>query len=359
MLSVMEQTIKAADAWKWQAFEKRDASQDGAFVVAVRTTRIYCRPSCPARRPKPENVLFFDLNREAEAAGYRACKRCCPNEISTAQAQTAAVERACRMIEMTARAPKLDDLASSAGLSPYHFHRLFKRITGTTPKGYAKGLRERRESEALASQDSNGVTDAIFAAGYETTGRFYDGATERLGMAPQAYRSGGKGQAIRYGTARCWLGRVLVAATDKGICAVRFGDDEFAMVEDLARSFPKAEMFAGDQEFAATVASVVDQIERPQEAAELSLDIQGTLFEQQVWAALRAIPCGETRSYSDVAAEIGRPTAVRAVAQACARNPVAVLTPCHRVVAKSGALSGYRWGPERKAKLLAREGGEQ
>jgi len=351
--------IEQADAWKWQAFEQRDAGQDGAFVVAVRTTGIYCRPSCPARRPKPENVLFFDLNREAEAAGFRPCKRCRPNEISTAQAQAAAVERACRIIEMTARAPRLDELAAIAGLSPFHFHRLFKRMTGTTPKGYARGLRERREARALASSETRGVTDAIYAAGYETTGRFYDGATERLGMTPQTYRRGGDGQVIRYGTAACWLGRVLVAATDKGICAVRFGDDDHTMIEDLARRFPQASWIAGDQAFAKTVARVVEQIERPHQAAELPLDIQGTLFEQQVWAALRAIPCGETRSYSDIASEIGRPTAVRAVAQACARNPVAVLTPCHRVVAKSGALSGYRWGSERKAKLLAREAEER
>ncbi|MEM1344236.1 MAG: bifunctional DNA-binding transcriptional regulator/O6-methylguanine-DNA methyltransferase Ada [Pseudomonadota bacterium] len=349
--------IAEADAWKWRAFLARTLEADGLFVVAVRTTGIYCRPSCPARKPKPENVTFFTLNREAEAAGFRPCKRCRPDAPSRSQTETALVETACRTIEAAERAPSLAELAADAGLSQAHFHRLFRRIAGTTPKAYAKALRERREGAALeaAFEAGQSVTAAIHEAGYECTARFYEGATERLGMAPKARLGGGSGETVHVAVVPCWLGLALIGATARGVCLLRFGEDEATLRAGLAKALPKARIETGGADFEALLAAVLARIERPESTEELPLDIQGSLFEQQVWTALRTIPAGETRSYSQLAAQIGRPDAVRAVASACGRNPVAVLNPCHRVVAKSGKLAGYAWGIERKAALLARE----
>ncbi len=353
MLATADAPATSPD-WKWQAIAARDAEADGAFVFAVRTTGVYCRPSCPSRRAKPENILFFDLAREAEAAGFRPCKRCRPTELSLQQARAFAIETACRTIEAADTPPSLAALAEAAGLSPHHFHRTFRAVTGVTPKAYAGQVRERRAASTL--RDSEGVTRAIYDAGYDSASRFYDGAKERLGMAPSTFRRGGEGEAIRSIVTASSLGLVLVAATGRGICAVRFGDDEKALEAELHSLFPRADHLPTDAAFGALVRAVIGRIEQPAGALELPLDIQGTLFEQRVWAALRAIPTGETRTYGAVAEAIGRPTAARAVARACAANPVAVLTPCHRVVPAAGGLGGYRWGSERKGELLRREG---
>jgi AraC family transcriptional regulator of adaptative response/methylated-DNA-[protein]-cysteine methyltransferase len=354
MLTAPADAPATGPGWKWRAVAERDAEADGAFVFAVRTTGVYCRPSCPSRRARPENIFFFDLAREAEAAGFRPCKRCRPTELSLQQARALAIEAACRTIEAAETPPSLSALAEAAGLSRYHFHRTFRAVTGVTPKAYAGQVRERRAAATL--RDSGGVTRAIYDAGYDSASRFYDGAKERLGMAPKTFRRGGEGEAIRSAIAESSLGLVLVAATERGICAVRFGDDQEALEAELHGLFPKARHLPADRAFSELARAVIARIEQPEAALELPLDIQGTLFEQRVWAALRAIPTGETRSYGAVAAAIGQPTAARAVARACAANPVAVLTPCHRVVPAVGGLGGYRWGSARKGELLRREG---
>ncbi|MEZ5904622.1 MAG: Ada metal-binding domain-containing protein [Geminicoccaceae bacterium] len=276
--------------WKWRAIAERDAEADGAFVFAVRTTGVYCRPSCPSRRAKPENIRFFDLAREAEAAGFRPCKRCRPTELSQQQTRALAIEAACRTIEAAETPPSLAALAAAAGLSPHYFHRTFREVTGVTPKAYAGQVRERRAARALQDSAGASVTRAIYAAGYDSAARFYDGATERLGMAPRTFRRGGEGEAIRSAIASCSLGLVLVAATGRGICAVRFGDDEEALLAELRALFPKARHLPPDAAFNELALAVIGRIEQPAAAAELPLDIQGTLFEQRVWAALRAIP---------------------------------------------------------------------
>ncbi len=342
------------DATKRRAIADRDPASDGAFVFAVTTTGVYCRPSCPSRRPRPEHVRFFDLPRQAEAAGFRPCRRCRPDQVSLRQRHAAAVETACRRLETAEEEPSLAALAAAAGLSPHHFHRVFKRATGITPKAYAQALRERRVAGALARPGAR-VTHAVHAAGYGSAARFYEGAGARSGMAPRAAAAGGEGETVRFAIADSWLGRVLVAATVRGVCAVHLGDDDDALEAELARRFPAARHERGDVDLGPLVAAVLARIERPATAEELPLDICGTAFEHRVWQALRAIPPGETRSYAEIAAAIGRPGAQRAVARACAANPVAVLTPCHRVVRRDGGLAGYRWGTARKARLLGRE----
>ncbi len=356
MLTATVDAPAAGPDWKWRAIAERDAEADGAFVFAVRTTGVYCRPSCPSRRAKPENILFFDLAREAEAAGFRPCKRCRPTELSLQQTRALAIEAACRTIEAAETPPSLAVLAAAAGLSPHHFHRTFRAVTGVTPRAYAGQVRERRAAATLRDEATGGVTRAIYDAGYDSASRFYDGARDRLGMAPRAFRRGGEGEAIRSAVTPSSLGLVLVAATARGICAVRFGDDAEALGTELRTLFPKARHLPPDQAFSELVEAVIGRIEQPAAVEELPLDIQGTLFEQRVWAALREIPTGETRTYGAVAEAIGQPTAARAVARACAANPVAVLTPCHRVVPAAGGLGGYRWGAERKGELLHREG---
>ncbi|MCB2054659.1 MAG: bifunctional DNA-binding transcriptional regulator/O6-methylguanine-DNA methyltransferase Ada [Geminicoccaceae bacterium] len=342
---------------RWNAVLARDAACDGEFVYAVVTTLVYCRPSCPSRRPAPGNVRFFDLDAEAEAAGFRPCRRCRPREMSSGQRRSEAVEAACRMIEEDEEPPALERLAAAAGMSPHHFHRLFKAQLGVTPKAYAMACREARLRERLA--DAPSVTEAVHEAGYATTGRFYSRAREVLGMPPSAWRAGGVDQTIHHACVPTWLGLCLVARTARGLCAVRFGEDEALLVADLARSFPRARLSAVPAEAAAWVARTIAAIERPESAFELPLDIQGTAFQKQVWDALRAVPAGRTASYAEIATAIGRPGATRAVASACGANPVAVLVPCHRIVRSdarsSGDPGGYRWGPERKKKLLERE----
>ncbi|MFE1600513.1 bifunctional DNA-binding transcriptional regulator/O6-methylguanine-DNA methyltransferase Ada [Methylobacterium sp. ID0610] len=348
--------IRPDEAACWAALGRRDPAADGTFVYAVRTTGVYCRPSCPARTARRENVSFHASCAEAEAAGFRPCRRCRPNEPGLAARQAEAVARACRLIEEAETPPALDALARASGFSPHHFHRVFKRITGVTPKAYAGARRAARLESGL--REAGTVTEAIFEAGFGTASRFYASAASRLGMTPTAYRRGGAGAAIRFAIAQSSLGAVLVAATGKGVCAILLGDDPEVLVRDLQDRFPRAELTGGDAAFEATVAQVVGLVEAPAAARfELPLDINGTAFQQRVWQALRAIPPGQTASYTQIAAAIGEPKAVRAVAQACGANPLAVAIPCHRVVRHDGALSGYRWGIARKRDLLAREAG--
>jgi AraC family transcriptional regulator, regulatory protein of adaptative response / methylated-DNA-[protein]-cysteine methyltransferase len=343
----------ARDQERWQAVKRRDPAFDGKFFFAVRTTGVFCRPSCASRPAKRENVAFFSTVAEAEKAGYRACKRCRPNKLDAPDPQIEAVKRACVRIEQAEEAPKLAELAAGAGLSPYHFHRIFKAITGVTPKAYAAETRASRAADKLRMGGT--VTEAIYDAGFNSSSRFYETTATRLGMTPSAVKRGGAGARIRFAVGQASLGAVLVAATNKGVCAILLGDDAHALVRDLQDRFPRAELEGGDAEFERMVAQVVGLVEAPGQRLDLPLDIRGTAFQQKVWAALRAIPAGKTATYQEIARAIGQPKAVRAVAQACGANPLAVAIPCHRVVRTDGDVSGYRWGVERKRKLIDRE----
>lgn len=339
---------------RWQSVVMRDANADGRFVYAVRTTGIYCRPSCPSRTANPKNVSFYDTPAQAEAAGFRPCQRCNPNGQSLADAHAALVAEACRLIEGSAEMPKLDDLAARIGMSPFYFHRQFKTITGLTPKQWAAAHRSRKVRAKLSDQAAS-VTDAIYGAGFNASSRFYEQSNEVLGMTPTAYKNGGKDADIRFAVAQSSLGAILVAQSDKGICAITLGDDPDELVRDLQDRFPKANLIGGDAGFESLVARVVGFVEAPQIGLDLPLDIRGTAFQERVWQALRQIPPGQTASYADIARRIGEPKAVRAVARACGANKIAVAIPCHRVVRNDGALSGYRWGVERKRALLEKE----
>lgn len=342
------------DEARWAAFSAADKAADGLFVTAVRTTGVYCCPSCPAKRAKRENVTFYDTCEEAEGAGFRACKRCRPNEASRDARQAEAVERACRLIAEAESLPSLDELSRAAGLSPFHFHRTFKRITGVTPKGYAAARRAGRLTRGL--REARTVMEAAYDAGYNASSRFYADAPDRLGMSPSAFRNGGSGAVIRFAVAQCSLGAILVAATEKGVCAIMIGDEPGPLVRALQDRFGKAELTGDDPRFDELVATVVGLAEAPGVPVDLPLDITGTAFQQRVWEALKRIPAGRTATYKEIAAQIGDAKAVRAVAQACGANPVALAIPCHRVVRSDGALSGYHWGVERKRDLLSREG---
>ena len=347
------QVSRMTDAERFEAVRRRDKAFDGAFWYSVRTTGVYCRPNCAARPARPENVAFHMSCEAAEAAGFRPCKRCRPTGLSKDAEHAAAVARACALIEQAEEMPSLDDLAKAAKLSPFHFHRVFKTITGVTPKAYAGARRAKRMTETLASAPS--VTSAIYDAGYNASSRFYEDASARLGMTPGDWRRGGLGARIRFAIGESSLGSILVAATGKGICAILMGDDPEALLHDLEDRFPNAELEGGDAEFKRLVADVVGLVEAPERGLDLPLDIRGTAFQQRVWAALRAIPAGSTMNYTEVANAIGMPSAARAVAAACAANRLAVAIPCHRVVRSDGSLSGYRWGVERKRMLLTRE----
>ena len=347
----------AADApAMWDAIARRDRSADGRFVYAVRSTGVYCRPSCGARLPKPENVLFYDNGAAAARAGFRACKRCKPNEGTREMPHAPAIERVCRLIEAADDSPRLEQLASVAGLSPHYFHRVFKAITGVTPRAYADRQRVRRMQTHLAEASS--VTNAIYDAGYNANSRFYEKSHGVLGMTATQYRNGGAHARIRFALAQCSLGAILVAVTGQGICALLLGDDPEALLRDLQDRFPRAELVGGERDFDQFVARVIAMVENPGLAHDLPLDIRGTAFQQRVWEALRAIPPGTTATYAEIAARLGAPKSARAVAAACAANPIAVAVPCHRVVRRDGDLAGYRWGLERKQKLLKRETGE-
>ncbi len=343
----------SSDRERWIAVTNRDPNADEIFYFSVRTTGVYCRPSCASRPARRENVAFYNTCEEAEQAGFRPCLRCKPNKPPLAKRHAASVAEICRLIESAEEAPKLDELAEAAGMSRYYFHRLFKSITGVTPKAYAAAHRAQRVRDSLPASAS--VTEAIYDAGFNSSGRFYATSEAVLGMAPSKYRAGGTGASIRFAVGECSLGSILVAMTDKGVCAILLGDDADALVRDLQDRFPKAQLIGGDKDFEQLVAMVVGFVEAPALGLDLPLDVQGTAFQQRVWQALREIPAGETASYSTIAKRIGSPKAVRAVARACAANPIAVATPCHRVVRNDGGLSGYRWGVERKRALLERE----
>lgn len=338
---------------RWPRVLARDASADGHFVYSVKTTGVYCRPSCGARPARPENVSFHLTRADAEAAGFRPCKRCKPDQPPLAEQHAELIATLCRRIEQAETAPTLDQLADAAGISRFHLHRVFKAVTGLTPRAYAAAYRAKRMRSEL--NRAGRVTDAIYEAGYGSNGRFYAEADGLLGMTPSAFRAGGRDVEIRFAIGQCTLGAILVAASARGICAILLGDDPDALARDLQDRFPKATLIGADAGFEATVAQVVGLVEAPQLGHALPLDVRGTAFQQRVWQALRAIPAGETASYSEVAQRIGAPTSMRAVAQACGANALAVAIPCHRVVRSDGALSGYRWGVERKRSLLERE----
>jgi AraC family transcriptional regulator, regulatory protein of adaptative response / methylated-DNA-[protein]-cysteine methyltransferase len=350
-----------SEAARWAAIRARDAAADGHFVVSVKTTGVYCRPSCSARAARPENVAFHTTPADAERAGFRPCKRCRPTEPSRAEREAALIAQACRTIERAIEdgdeAPGLADLARQAKVSPHHFHRMFRRIAGVTPKSYAAAQRQRRVQDGLSA--GSRVTETIYAAGFNSSSRFYEAAPGMLGMTPSAYRKGGEGEVMWHAIGRCSLGNVLVAATLRGVSAIMFGDAVAALVKDLKGRFPKARWVAPEPGFADWVAKVVRFVDDPAraEGLDLPLDIRGTAFQRRVWEALRAIPPGRTSSYGDIAKALGMPRAVRAVANACGANKLAVAIPCHRAVGSDGRLTGYRWGVERKRQLLAKERG--
>ncbi len=343
------------DALRWDALRRRDPAADGHFLYSVRTTGVYCRPSCAARPARPANVAFHASRAEAERAGFRPCKRCRPDLPPRAEREAQWVAEACRQIETAAEPPSLADLATAAGCSPFHFHRLFRRVAGVTPKAYAAAQRQSRVQAELAA--GAGVTTALYDAGFSSSGRFYGAADAMLGMTPTAYRAGGAGETIRHAAGPCSLGHVLVAVSGRGVCAILLGDDPALLASDLSGRFPRARL-GPDPALAGLLGEVVRAIDAPGKAPALSLplDIRGTAFQRRVWQALQAIPPGQTASYAAVAATLGAPRASRAVAAACAANRLAVVVPCHRVVAGDGGLAGYRWGVERKRRLLAKEG---
>lgn len=344
----------ATDDARWEAVQTRNAAADGHFIYAVRTTGVYCRPSSTARLPKRENVEFFDSAEAAEAAGYRPSRRARGDQTSAASERAALVARACRLIETSETPPPLDDLATEVDMSPFHFHRLFKAETGLTPKAYSSAYRARKLREELSTPNAS-ITNAIYDAGFNSNSRFHETSDQLLGMRARDYRAGGVGAVIRFAVGQCSLGAILVAQSQRGICAILLDDDPDTLVRDLQDQFPKAQLIGCDGEFEQLVAQVVGFIEAPAIGLHLPLDVQGTAFQERVWRALREIPPGTTVSYSEIAERIGSPKAVRAVAQACGANHLAVAIPCHRVVRRNGDIAGYRWGVDRKCELLRRE----
>ncbi len=340
------------DEARWEAVLHRTPEADGKFVYGVLTTGVYCRPVCRSRRPRRQNVRFFDTPAQAEAAGLRPCKRCQPH-LPDPHPHRQAVLQACRLIDQSDEPPALADLAAAAGLSTAHFQRVFKKLVGVTPKQYALQKRLNRVQNGLQTEPT--VTQAVYQAGYGSSSRFYEQAGLSLGMAPSTYRRGGEGIHIRYATAPCSLGWVLVATTDRGICAIEFADTPEALEERLKTRFPRARLSANAAELSDWMAQVLVFLEQPARGLDLPLDVQGTAFQRRVWQALQEIPPGTVASYGEIAERLGNPNAARAVARACAQNPVAVAIPCHRVVRQNGDIGGYRWGAARKKELLARE----
>ena len=338
---------------RWAAVAARDREADGRFVYSVRTTGVYCRPSCAARPARPENVAFHATSTDAQRAGFRACLRCQPDQLPLAARHAALVAALCHRIETSEPAPTLDDLAQHAQMSASHLHRVFKAATGLTPRAYAGAHRRVRVRAELGRSAT--VTEAIYGAGYQSGGTFYADADKVLGMTPTRYRAGGADTVIRFAIGQCSLGAILVARSDRGVCAILLGDDADTLARDLQDRFPRASLVGGEAGFEQWVAQVVGCVEAPGLGIGLPLDVRGTAFQQRVWQALRDIPAGQTASYADIAVRIGAPKSVRAVAQACGANPLAVAIPCHRVVRSDGGVSGYRWGVERKRALLDRE----
>lgn len=335
----------------WQAVLEKDVTQNGRFVYAVRTTGVYCRPSCSSRRPNRVNVAFFVQPGAAELAGFRACRRCRPLETD---AQVTLVEQACRYLEANLNSsPTLSELSSQIGSSPFHLQRVFKRITGISPRQYADALRMGQLKKGLQEQES--VTTALYEAGYSSTSRLYERTPSQLGMTPTTYQKAGKGSSIAYTIAQSSLGYILVAATGQGICAIRLGDEEASLETTLEQEYRAARLYRDDDQLAQWVEAILRYLDGQQPHLDLPLDIQATAFQKRVWEELQRIPYGSTRTYGEVARAIGQPGAVRAVARACATNSVALAIPCHRVIREDGNLAGYRWGIVRKQRLLESE----
>ena len=354
-LGAMPGLASVSDDPRWRRILARDRSADGEFWYSVATTGVYCRPSCPSRHAKPQNVRIHETVQGARADGFRSCKRCNPDGPSVSETNLALAERACRMIEECEHEPQLSQIADSVGLSPSLFHRLFKTEIGLTPKQYAAGVRVSRVREGLESGDT--VTEVVFRAGYNSSSRFYEKAKDFLGMTPQQYRAGGKHEKIWFALGEASLGSFLVATSLHGVVAILLGDDPHELLRDLQNRFPGAELIGADNSFEILIAQVVGLVDSPSKGHGLPLDIRGSAFQQRVWHALLEIPCGETASYSEIAKRIGAPTAARAVARACAANKLAVAIPCHRVIKNDGSVSGYAWGIEVKRALLEEEAG--
>ncbi len=347
--------VKPGEEALWKAVLNRDRTSNGKFVYGVRSTRIYCRPSCASRRPNRSQVVFFESGSVAQQAGFRACRRCLPDNISAVDPQKEIIQRACQLLEANADegGVTLSALGSALGVSPYHLQRTFKQALGVTPRQYAEGRRLARFKQQVKSGD--GVTAALYNAGYGSSSRLYEKAPQQLGMTPATYRQGGRGIVIRYSILACTLGRLLVAGTERGVCAIRLGDSDEELESSLRREFPAAEILRDDAALRAWAEELLQHLEGRQPQLNLPLDIRATAFQMRVWRELQAIPYGSTHSYSEVAAAIGQPSAARAVARACATNPVAVVIPCHRVVRGDRSLGGYRWGIDRKRRLLEQE----
>lgn len=356
-MAAVEQREQVNDIARWRAVLERDRTADGTFVYAVHSTGVYCRPSCPSRRPRRERVMFFDAGADARRAGFRACKRCTPDAFSAVDPWIEKVRRATVYLSNVDGQPSLARLAARLGGSPYHLQRNFKRIVGVTPREYADACRLRMVKGRL--KRGADVTGAMFDAGYGSVRGFYERAVPKLGMSPTRYRRGGEGVEIRYAVVPSPLGRLLVAATDKGVCSVAMGDSDQALEQALRHEFDSATIRCDNGALARWTAAIVAHLEGRRPRLDLPLDIQATAFQWQVWQALASIPYGETRTYQEVARAIGRPRAVRAVARACATNPVALAIPCHRVLPAAGGTGGYRWGAARKRRLLAQEGGNR
>jgi AraC family transcriptional regulator of adaptative response/methylated-DNA-[protein]-cysteine methyltransferase len=349
----IEESTATENDPRWAQVFARNRSADGMFWYSVQTTGIYCRPSCPSRTANPKNVALHDDLLSAKATGFRACKRCNPDGASQDAQHATLVAKACRLIEQSEEPIPLECLAKTIGLSASYFHRLFKATTGLTPKNYAAANRASRVREGLAKGHS--VTEVIYDAGFNSSGRFYEKSNKMLGMTPTRYREGGMNEEIKFAIGQSSLGAILVASSAKGVVAILIDDDPNKLARDLQDRFPKARLVGGDQDYEKRVAQVVGLVEAPAIGLNLPLDVRGTAFQQRVWQALQEIPVGKTTSYSDIAAQIGLPNAARAVAGACAANNIAVAIPCHRVVRSDGSLSGYAWGVERKRRLLDTE----
>jgi AraC family transcriptional regulator of adaptative response/methylated-DNA-[protein]-cysteine methyltransferase len=354
-MTILRNSFRTDDA-RYAAVLNHDSSADGQFVYSVKTTGVYCRPSCHSRTALRRNVRFHDSPLAAEQAGFRPCKRCQPDGPALAEYHTAKIAAACRTIESAEKNPGLALLAREAGMSRFHFHRVFKKITGLTPKAYA--LAHRADRVRLELSRRNTVTEAIYESGFNSNGRFYANSSSVLGMKPRQFRQGGAGELIRFAVGKCSLGSILVALSKKGVCAISVGDQPEVLIRDLRDMFPSARLVSGDKQFASVIAKVIAFVEAPGIGLDLPLDLRGTVFQRRVWKALREIPAGTTASYLELAVRIGAPRAIRAVASACASNKLAVAIPCHRALRNDGRLSGYRWGIKRKQTLLRLEAGQ-